>query len=206
MTEGDAGNQDILHRQGLLGGQKVPVLWSLSMDTIRPLHERAGADVGYAGEGLAGIPKAETMDDLNSLPWAAKYISCSGELKRICDDNEYMGVCWIDRDDFKPPVGQSNAPGGRASWHPGNRKHQLRGRVLAFVILSALKEALTLWKNAEGYELPDSAWHVTEHYERIRANVTSDTGACEENLRKHGLVFACKYPIKVRYILVLRLW
>ena len=197
MTEKDSANQDLFHRQYLLAGGKVPVLWSLALGTITHLHLNADADVGFLGEGTHGIARADTMEDLNAQPWAARYMNCNSDLKKVCGDHEYSGTCWIDRDDFTPNVTQSKAPGGRASWHPGNRRHQLRGRVLAFTILSALRDALTLWQKSEGYELPDSAWHVTDYYKSIRTKVATDTGPCHEKFNPVDLGFVCKYPVKV---------
>jgi hypothetical protein len=74
------------------------------------------------------------------------------------------------------------------------------GRVLAFTILQALKEALTLWNEADGYVLEDGVWHVTERYDKIRsgmAAIPNDAGDCPkyENM---GLASWCKYPMKVR--------
>jgi hypothetical protein len=198
MTEKDDPNQDLLHRQYILGGGKVPILWSLALSSIKHLHLHADADVGYPGEGMEGIPTANSMEELNALPWATRYINCHSDLKKICKDHEYSGTCWVERDDYTPTHEQSKAPGGRASWHPGNRRHQLRGRVLAFTILSALHDALTLWNEVEGYEIPDEAWHVTKHYETIRTKVAADRGACHDGLSQKHLEFACKYPVKVR--------
>lgn len=204
MTEKDKAGQDLLHRQYILGGQKVPVLWSLALSPIMELHLNAGADVGYPGEGAQGVPKANTVEELNALPWAVQYMKCDDDLKQSCKGHEYNGTCWLERDDYTPTTKQGSYPGGRAGWHPGNRHHQLRGRVLAFTILSALHDALTLWRNADGYELPDKAWHVTEHYETIRAKTAADTGACHGQFSQSHLEFACKYPVKVRAIFTIR--
>jgi len=198
MTENDNPSQDLFHRQYILGGGKVPVLWSLALGTIIRLNLEAGADVGYPGEGTFGLPKATTVEDLDTFPWAVRYMNCDPTLKDICRQNEYNGTCWLDRDDYTPTTPQRAAPGGRASWHPGNRRHQIRGRVLAFTILKALKEALTIWKEADGYELPDDAWHMTERYESVRAKVMDSEGYCHEKMRKHQLEFVCKYPMKVK--------
>jgi hypothetical protein len=176
----------------------VPVLWSLALGTIIRLNLEAGADVGYPGEGTFGLPMAMAVEELDTFPWAVRYMNCDSALKDICRQNEYNGTCWLDRDDYTPTTPQRAAPGGRASWHPGNRRHQIRGRVLAFTILKALKEALTIWKEADGYELPDDAWHMTERYESVRAKVMDSEGYCHEKMRTHQLEFVCKYPMKVK--------
>ncbi|MGK3747182.1 MAG: hypothetical protein ACI8RD_010944 [Bacillariaceae sp.] len=106
----------------------------------------------------------------------------------------------IDRDDFTPKTKQNAAPGGRAKWHPGNRKHQLQGRAITFSILEALKEALTLWNEAKDYELADETWHVTPLYDNVRtkvANLKPDVGSCQEYESQFSS-FMCNTAIKAR--------
>lgn len=196
MTEKEESSQDLFHRQALISEGKVPILWSLSIRALQHF-DKVGADVGYVGDGLSGILQAITVDEIMNLPWASRYVSCGDEVKQICSAKEYDGICWIPRDDFTPRNTQNSAPGGRASWHPGNRKHQLQGRVLAFTILSALKDALQLWFEAEDFKLADTVWHVSTLYDSIRSNATSDIGACHTEMRKHNLEFACQFPLKV---------
>ena len=86
-----------------------------------------------------------------------------------------------------------------ASWHPGNRIHQVTGRVIAFTILQALKEVLTMWNDADGYDVPDESWHVTKYYNDKRKKVIAmaDIGPCKE-YKELDLDFACKYAMKVQ--------
>jgi hypothetical protein len=200
MTEGDEGSQDLLHRQYILGAQKVPILWSLAGNAVISLHQSTGVHAGIPGSGRAGIPQATTVDDFDTIVWAARYLNCDKELHQLCRDHEYDGTCWIPRDDVTIDWGLSGAPGGRAGWHPGNKHHQLNGRVLAFTILSALKEALTLWKNANGYALPDEAWHVSAYYDSVHSKISEAPGACHTQYGDAGLGWACKLPVKVRLV------
>jgi hypothetical protein len=201
MTEGgDTAAIDLFGRQGLLGGTKVPVLWSLAGTNSQLLNMNAEADVGFPGSGYIGIPEGKTLEEIQQMPWASQYVRCNNALHGICRSNEYQGVCWIDRDDYTPKIAQKNAPGGRANWHPGNRIHQVTGRILAFTILQALKEALTLWNETDGYILEDSVWHVTERYDKIRSGMAAlpnDAGDCPK-YEEIGLASWCKYPMKVR--------
>ena len=105
MTEGkDSRAPDVLARQAILGGRKVPFL--LGFPHGKLLHLEAEVDVAERGSFMAGIPKAFTEDDLNNITWAARWISCSSEIRKsFCKRHEYTGLCWIPRPDgFTPPT------------------------------------------------------------------------------------------------------
>jgi hypothetical protein len=75
MTEGrDQKAVDLMHRQGLLGGIKVPVLWSLA-GVAKALNDAADVDYGYPGTASYGIETSSTMEDLKNMPWAMRYVS-----------------------------------------------------------------------------------------------------------------------------------
>lgn len=201
MTEGEAEARDMFFRQGILGGGKVPVLAAASPrnDVMKLLNEVADADIVMIGDHTV-MKQAETLDEVMALPWAAQYVSCGTEISGICRQNEYVGRCWIDRDDVTPPRKQKGEPGGRAKWHPGNRKHQVTGRQIAFMILDALKDALTMWNDAKDYKLPDDAWHVTSIYDNTRSkveNLDPNVGTCKKYAEKFSQ-FMCKTPVKAR--------
>ena len=150
---------------------------------------------------MSGIPKSSSQEDLDKTAWAARYLSCGNEIqKSLCAPNLYNGTCWIERDDFTPLKEQGTSIPSRTSWHPGNRVHQLNGRILAFTLLKALHEVLTEWSETEGQVLPDEAWHITAYYDNIRRKVTelspSKSGKCS-HLAKYGFEFLCKVPFKV---------
>ncbi|GKY98310.1 hypothetical protein MPSEU_000788600 [Mayamaea pseudoterrestris] len=184
-------------RAGLVSGNRVPVIWnSVAGDFARNFALETGADLGnIVGEAMAGIEKMTSIVDADNLPWAARFLHCDGEIKDGClsNANKYNTKCWIERDDFSPNH-QNSEVSGQASWHPGWRWHQLLGRTQAFTLLRATHAALTQWQNADGYVLPDEAWHVTNHYEAIRSKVTS-TATCEE-MNIHPLF--CTRPINSR--------
>ena len=200
MTEGDEGSQDLLHRQYILGAQKVPILWSLASNPIINLHQTTGVYAGIPGGGRAGIPEAKAVEDFDGIVWAARYVKCDKELHSLCREHEYDGTCWIPRADVTVDWSLGREPGGRAGWHPGSKHHQLQGRVLAFTILSALKDALTMWKNADGYALPDEAWHLTAHYDSVRSKLSEATGACHTQYGGVGLGWVCQYPVQVSLV------
>jgi hypothetical protein len=200
MTEKEDGAPDVMSRQQILGGLKVPAIWTSHPSTAKMLYLSADAHTGYVGTGSSGIELGTTLEQIQAMPWAMQYVRCEGEITSICKQNEFMGSCWVERDDFTPMLRQKGAPGGRASWHPGNRKHQVTGRVLAFAFLQALKEALTEWNETDGYELPDDAWHLTARYEKIRNNVqrmADDVGWCVEQYKKFDIEYMCKHPMTV---------
>lgn len=199
MTEKENKALDVFMRQAILGGIKVPVIWSVFPKVATTISAATGADIGCSGSARSGIEKSTSIEKINSMPWAMRYLECSNELKTICRRNEYIGHCWIPRDDIKPPVKQDDKPGGRASWHPGNRHHQLQGRVYAFTILQALKEVLRTWAKADKYVLADKVWHVTEYYQNIKSKTAAlgnDVGWCNE-YAQDGLGYACNHPVQV---------
>ena len=199
MTEKTKGQIDLFHRQGLLASpHKVPVLWTKSWKIAVAYNLAAGVEVGIPGSGMKGLNYSSTYEDLVAQPFAARYLKCNGQIKPVCGKNRYDGVCWIDRPDVIPQQQQNDVPGGRASWHPGNREHQLFGRVLAYTILEATKDALKLWKDFPGWVLPDETWHMAAHYHGLRERIASMP------LEKYycktfgALDFVCKYPVKVK--------
>jgi hypothetical protein len=183
MTEKDDRPQDLLMRQGLMGGDRIPIISGVSGTVLKYLDEHADADVatlGSATAGHVGIPNTVDEIQAESLPFAARYIKCSDA--KICRKHKYDGQCWIDRPDFTPAKKQGT-PGGRVSWHPGNKAHQLYGRAQSFPILKALHEAITVWAEAPSYALPDDAWHVTKYYDNIRSkalSLNSTLGKCHK--------------------------
>jgi len=201
MTEKEAKSRDMFFRQGILGGGKVPMLMSMSPrnDIIGLLNEHVDADILMLGEQTV-LTNADTLSDVMQLPWALQYVRCGSEISAICRENEYAGDCWIERDDYKPQKPQQNKMGGRAKWHPGNRKHQLIGRAIAFIILEALKDALTLWNDAKDYELADDLWHVSSIYDNTRSkleNLDPNLGNCKE-FKDNFSSFMCHKSVKAR--------
>lgn len=199
MTEKDAAALEVFARQGIMGGTKVPVLWGFLSGSAKQLSKDFDADVGTAGRGTFGVATAETLEDLEEMPWAARYLKCGSDVNAICNDNKYVGHCWDDiiHPDVEPPTKQDSVPGGRAKWHPGSRTHQLQGRVLAFTILRSLKEGLKEWHEADNYDISDDKWHVTAWYDNIRSKLDPEIGSCK-NLVEFDLDWTCKFPVKAR--------
>jgi hypothetical protein len=206
MTEGGYREPDLMIRQGMLGGLKVPVLWNFNHPTLITYHEQADVDVilnGAYSAARSGVPQQDTLEDIDKTVWASKFLKCSASLKGHCRGNEYNGTCWVPRPDVTPATRQNPAPGGRAGWHPGNRIHQILGRTLSMTILFALHDALTMWSEADAYQLEDQVWHVTNYYENQRTKVQAldpkitGCGAFEDI----DLGWVCKVPLKVSYII-----
>jgi hypothetical protein len=173
MTEKSPIPRDLMMRQGIMAGDRVPVIGGVGAGVLKLLDVHADADVVTWGSGTAGFEGIPTTVDQNqseSLPWAARYVICKDY--SLARKFKYDGMCWIDRPDFTPAAKQKS-PGGRVSWHPGNLSHQLNGRVQSFPILKALHEAITMWAAAPDYALPDAAWHVADYYKNIRSKVLS---------------------------------
>ena len=93
--------------------------------------------------------------------------------------------------------------GGRAGWHPGDKEHRIVGRQIAWILLRAIHEVLSEWKEADNHELPDSAWHVTAMYENTRAKLAqldpSSTACANYNgSEDQDRTYYCSIPWKVR--------
>jgi hypothetical protein len=95
MTEKEAKARDMFFRQGILGEGKVPLIMSMTSrnDVIALLNTNADADIFMVGD-QSSLPKAETLEDVEKMPWAAQYVRCGSEISGICRENEYAGQCW----------------------------------------------------------------------------------------------------------------
>jgi hypothetical protein len=166
------------------------------------LHDLADVDVGIIGSAHFGVPNPQTIEELEKVKWAARYLKCGHEINGDrCKPNRYNGTCWLDRPDgFVPPAKQDSHPGGRAGWHPGNREHQIQGRTIAWLLLQAIHDVFTEWKAAEDYALPDDAWHVTTLYDNTRSKIAAldpSMTACKA-LVELNMTYFCTVPFQVR--------
>lgn len=205
MTETEPYAMDLFARQGILAGEKVPLLWVnqdfgrfFRADIFKYLADECGADVAAFGSGLRGVPFMSSPDEAKDVAWAAQYLRCDPSIKQSCREKEYMGKCWYDRDDVTPFTKQQAEPGGRASWHPGNRFHQLQGRVFTFIILAAMDKAIDLWSQAVAYALEDTDWHMNSYYDSIRKKLLAldrNTSCHEQEMYPAR---ACDLPLRAR--------
>ena len=185
MTEGGAPHHvDLVIRQVLMSGNRVPIVWGAPFDLLKLYHDEADADVGEWGTGYAGLPETTSEEQALTLPYAARNMKCSSERQDLCNENRFSSTCWIDRPDgIVPTRGQPERPRGQVKWHPGWRPHQLMGRVLAFTVLEGLEVAVNSWMEhtMTGQPLDDEFWHVTGYYENIRnkiLNMDQTLGHC----------------------------
>jgi hypothetical protein len=115
MTERPAKDLELFHRQALIGSKfKVPVLWTLAENQALQFYQKAKVPFGIPGTGEKGLPEVKTYEELMARPYASRYMKCKDEVKSVCKQKRYDGVCWIDRPDVTPENGQKKAPGGRA--------------------------------------------------------------------------------------------
>jgi len=203
MTEKELSVYDVFARQGLMAGNRVPILLGGGPNHLAHLFLHGEVEVGDFGGFQccqAGLKKTESDEQALELPWATRYVLCDKDDIELCTRNEhkYNATCWIDRPDVSPLVEQREKPGSQVSWHPGNRSHQLAGRSIAFTLLLALRDALKQWQTAEGYALSDNEWHMSEQYENTRSKVMAmgdenmpclDSGVPES---------FCRYPVNGR--------
>ena len=86
--------------------------------------------------------------------------------------------------DFNPTTAQGAIVGGAAAWHPGNRVHKRRGRLIALVVLRSLAYALDKWEELgakSGYPIAEEHWHVSEYYKSIREKARQVPGCFGDN-------------------------
>lgn len=172
MTEKGGPPLGILGLQAALSGDRIPyyLIPGHGFQQISDLNTGAAMDTGMLSDVGKFTPGAKLPEDIAALPWASQCLKVNSETKSICP-RTYRGTCWVDRSNFEwagmdmsytPDSGCNGAighPGGRASWHPGDKVHQQTGRALAGFVLHGLRDALILWKDSENLVLKDEDWH-----------------------------------------------
>ena len=171
MTEPDMFSTDLFLRQGLITGGKVPFLLGGKPQLLDLFSKSSDADVALSGTSMSGIRDTETEEQVETLPWATRYIKCGTQMRTQCRTFGYYADCWVNRTDYTPEVTQLRKMMGRAKWHPGDKFHQLQGRNLAFTVLLAMERALNIWTKTENFMLDDDAWHVKDYYKNIHEKV-----------------------------------
>jgi hypothetical protein len=207
MTEGSYEHLDLFMRQGVLGGNRVPVIWGGSYELLRMWHELVDLDVGEFGNAQDGIPTVTDETQALTLPYAARYMKCAPDRQDVCSNEpSFCSVCWIPRDDIADPKALfhslADKPGGQVKWHPGWRTHQLVGRALAFSVLTALQSAVQIFSQQTlgGPPLDDYHWHVKDYYANIRQkllNLDDANNHCLKN-SAHMPTRMCTTPMQAR--------
>eukprot|EP00584_Thalassiosira_punctigera_P001638 CAMPEP_0172537262 /NCGR_PEP_ID=MMETSP1067-20121228/8885_1 /TAXON_ID=265564 ORGANISM="Thalassiosira punctigera, Strain Tpunct2005C2" /NCGR_SAMPLE_ID=MMETSP1067 /ASSEMBLY_ACC=CAM_ASM_000444 /LENGTH=1010 /DNA_ID=CAMNT_0013322523 /DNA_START=27 /DNA_END=3056 /DNA_ORIENTATION=- len=181
MTERPGYLNNFFLRQALISGNRSPVLMGDGVD-LTGFHDVAGASVAAQGNGW--IPVTVSEEQVKEVPWAAQYLQCAPGATANCPGHAYTAGCWVEREDFKPQARQEPIVGGQASWHPGNRVHKRRGRMIALIILQTLDYALDKWETVAaeggGYPIAEEHWHVTDYYKSIREKA-KEVGGCFGN-------------------------
>lgn len=160
------GAFDLLHRQAIMSGERVPIIMSANTDEVT-ISSKAKALVGNL---QPGADMCSVMDK-SGLPSACQALD-------ECSENCYNSVCWENRSDFTPPMKQNQDVGGKHAGFPGYRHHQLEGRKMALLHLHALNSALNQWSTKiTGVTLPlhSALWHVGDMYSDIRKEVMTLT-------------------------------
>lgn len=149
MTEDSSRDMEVFISQALLGSKRAPLVLGHSMywEVLKLFYDHAGADIGEFGLATDGLPVTESAEQAKEVPWAARFMKCSDEAQAYCKEQpRFCTVCWVDREDgIVPAVTQKEQFSGNTNWHPGWRAHQLTGRGIAFGILNALQDAITVF-------------------------------------------------------------
>ena len=121
MTEQTYGPKDLFTKQGLIGGERVPVVMINQVGNGLSSLETETNGTFWNGDILNGagiVPKTLNDKQALDLPYAAQYLECDSQSKSLCEltSNKYHGSCWEPRIDYEPETPQQKDPGGRASW------------------------------------------------------------------------------------------
>ena len=205
MTEKPAGDQDLFHKQVMLGGERFPILMggaSLELD------KETGGNLWYGQflQGHSGVPVISSVEQAETLPWAVSEFVCDQNFKDLCSRG-MLDTCWVPRSDVKLGFVPPPHVGGKASWHPGYREHKYHARKQTLLMLKALDTALDIWVDgmeAKGFPLKEEFWHVGEIYDTARSNLSTyingeglGTTECEKRwATKFGLDRACRISLK----------
>lgn len=209
MTEKSVEDQDLFNKQAILGGERVPIIFSSNPNN---LDVETGGNLWYGSfhnwRNDDFVPMTEDLDQVETLPFAAQYVKCDSSVKELCSEkgnpNKYHDSCWVDRIDFQPKVQQSLHVGGQASWHPGDKWHQVQSRKQIMLFLKAFDVALDTWESGikSVFPLPESYWHVGEKYKTVQSTLSNylnmegkGTTACEKKWKKLDLDKVCRQRI-----------
>ncbi len=176
MTERSKGDKDLFNKQGLLGGERVPILFGAGPGN---LETETGNNLWYGdrmnGDGI--MPLTKSLEQVETLPIATQYQLCERTEKELCQQRiKYHDSCWEPRSDFKPQETQNPHAGSQVSWHPGDREHQFNSRKTILLFLDALDKAFAVWEEGidkDGFPLKESYWHLGDEYKQFRNNLTS---------------------------------
>ena len=188
--EETAGQVDLLLKQAILSGERMPVL--LTPYNATRLRA-ADAWIGNVQPG-ADFCAPTRAENVPPVP-ACRYVNCDPDSAALCDT--HSSVCWVARSDQSPPYEKYMLKnvGSQHKGYPSDRQQRLEGRKLAMLVLHALDEALDRWIEQDTQDvrpLPNELWHVGPASEELRERVrtleetTSGGGgsACESFLRR----------------------
>ena len=97
MTERPTELHNFFYRQGLLSGNRAPVLMGNGVK-LEAFHETAGASVVMEGKGKGWTPVTTTEEQVKGVPWAAQYLNCARDATADCKGHEYTAGCWVERE------------------------------------------------------------------------------------------------------------
>jgi hypothetical protein len=180
------GMVDLLHKQAILSGERVPIILSPSPAAEILAATNHSAWFGNIQPGASFCETTQSIDGQVHVPAvkACRFVQCDAKV----DCNKHSSVCWIPRNDYTPTHSQNKDVGYQKAGFPNFRQQKLEGSKLAMLILHGLDEALDQWmlqtKN-DAVPLPDEMWHVGRVYTDIREKVrTMGWGDCDHLMRR----------------------
>ena len=168
------GEFDLLQKQVIMSGERIPIILSPKWDELVDAS-KGKAWVGNLQPG-ADVCDFTTLQALPASP-ACHGVNCDAKSfeKGLC--HVYNSVCWENRTDYIPTTPQNGTtPGSPGKNYLGFRRHQLEARKLSMLVLHALAAALEFWQerlqdDRNPLPLAEEHWHVGEDYIAIREQV-----------------------------------
>ena len=197
---------DLFARQALLSGTtNLPFIWGGDFEVLRNLHQYADADVGQLGNGLMGVEETTSLKVASTLPWAAQYVNCPGNMQTTCSKDEYQfeSKCWVERSDVAPPTTQlDHIP--ILPTAVGWRMQHLKAYTAAYVFLAATLDALQKFSEitiSQGFPLADEHWHMGNRIKNVQEKVKAlDEAAAPHCFQLHDKIGLpkrlCRHTLK----------
>jgi hypothetical protein len=194
----NSGQYDLLHKQAILSGERVPILLTPSAAGLLEATNDT-AWVGNIQPGAEVCPWTKRYENgtiklSNSMPPVCRYVRCDDDLLEDHFCSVHDSVCWVPRQDWNPSTPQEAHVGNQDHGYLGRNSHQWEGRKLSLLVLHGIEAALAEWQqgiNRRGFPLMEQYWHVGYMYAAVRKSVQSIQSSTSSSIDKNQEVSPC---------------